>query len=175
MSNGNLNSDAIALAAEIDRLVEDVHSWWRWRNKAEYTFESAFAALYQTYAEFRSLVRYRFLREGQPVNVLPKLRMANDLYIVCPDIGGGCRIQHGHSTWIMAERIGKNFLVNQNVTIGVGKGGKPTIGDNVSIRTGAVVTGAISIGDNVTIAPTAFVNFDVPAGKKVFAPRAIVV
>lgn len=40
--------------------------------------------------------------------------------------------------------------------------GRPTIGNNVTIYTGAVVVGNISIGDNVIIAANAVVRNDVP-------------
>jgi len=62
--------------------------------------------------------------------------------------------------------IGKNCNVGHGVTIGRGitgeRKGRPTIGDNVWIGTGAVLVGKIKIGHNVLIAPNSFVNFDVP-------------
>jgi serine acetyltransferase len=36
------------------------------------------------------------------------------------------------------------------------------------------IFGPITIGDNVVIGPNAVVNFDVPAGKKVFAARSVI-
>jgi serine O-acetyltransferase len=48
------------------------------------------------------------------------------------------------------------------VTLGNGKGGRPTIGDNVSIYTGAIVYGGIRIGNNVKIAAGSVVFHDVP-------------
>ena len=75
----------------------------------------------------------------------------------------------------MADRIGRNFLVNQNVTIGVARGGRPTIGNRVRVCTGAVVVGPLTIGDDVVIAPNAVVDFDVPNGRKVFPARSVIV
>ena len=45
-------------------------------------------------------------------------------------------VQHGFSTISMAESIGKNFYVHQNVTVGWNHDGKPIIGDNVRIFAG---------------------------------------
>lgn len=158
-----------------DNLCADIKSWWEWRNQTPYVLTEAFAQLFSTLSEFRSVVHYRFKESGAERGLLPAGAQANDLYLRTPGIGPGLRVQHGHSTWVIAERIGANFHVNQNVTIGVNKGGKPTIGDNVRVCTGAVIFGAITIGDNVVIAPNAVVNFDVPSGKKVFPARSVIV
>lgn len=42
-------------------------------------------------------------------------------------------------------------------------GGKPTIGNNVTIYAGAVVVGGVSVGDNVVIGANAVVVKDVPS------------
>lgn len=127
---------------------------------------------FNMFPEFRSLTDYRL----QHKNLYPRLPRCEALYFMCNDIGGGCFIQHGHSTRLFAHRIGRNFHVNQNVTIGAGrKSGRPTIGDNVSIRTGAVVVGPIKIGDGAHIGANAVVNFDVPPGAHVVAPRAQII
>ena len=90
------------------------------------------------------------------------LRRERTCYIHTKNIGGGLRVEHGFSSIIVAERIGKNFCFNQNVTVGWGKKGKPIIGDNVRIYTGAVVAGAINIGNNVTISANSLVTVDIP-------------
>lgn len=78
------------------------------------------------------------------------------------NIGGGLFIQHGFSSIIVAQKIGKNFGFNQNVTVGWSKQGKPIIGNNVRIYTGAVVAGNIKIGNNVTISANSVVTIDIP-------------
>lgn len=81
------------------------------------------------------------------------------------NVGKGLMIWHGYSTVINAQRIGENFQVWQNVTIGKKttrmNNDKPVIGDNVSICTGAVCVGEIIVGDNVVIGANATVTKDV--------------
>lgn len=81
-------------------------------------------------------------------------------------IGPGFSLYHRGTVYIGPIKIGKNCTVSHNVVIGrsLKKGiiGRPTLGDNVWIGTGAVVVGPIDIGNDVLIAPNAFVNFDIP-------------
>jgi serine O-acetyltransferase len=74
-----------------------------------------------------------------------------------------------------AESIGSNFYCLQLVTLGNGKGGRPTIGDNVSIFTGATIYGGIRIGNNVKIAAGSVVFHDVPDNCIVAGNPAVVV
>lgn len=77
-------------------------------------------------------------------------------------IGGGLCAGHSFATVVNANRIGKNFTVFQNVTVGVSNGGKPTIGDNVAIYTHSVIVGNISIGNNVVIGASTLINKNIP-------------
>lgn len=81
-------------------------------------------------------------------------------------IGPGLVMMHRYSVIIGPAIIGKNCVLHHNVTIGqrVAKGdhGVPSIGDNVWIGPGAVLTGAIRIGDNVTISAGSVLSKDVP-------------
>jgi len=81
-------------------------------------------------------------------------------------IGPGFHLYHRGTVYIGPITIGKNCTVSHNVVVGrsLKKGiiGRPTLGDNVWIGTGAVVVGPISVGNDVLIAPNAFVNTDVP-------------
>lgn len=72
--------------------------------------------------------------------------------------------------------IGKNCVIFHQVTIGEGKGGAPTIGDNVFIGAGAKIIGNIKIGSNVTIGAGAVVVEDIPNGATVVCqkPRVII-
>ena len=77
-------------------------------------------------------------------------------------LGGGVLTGHPYSTILNAESIGENFYVNHLVTVGEINGKRPTIGNNVSIYTGAIVIGDISIGNNVSIGAGAVVTKTVP-------------
>lgn len=111
--------------------------------------------------EYRGVFYYRlpFLLRQLLNFILPRERT---LYLHTSQIGGGMNVQHGFSTIIVAESIGRNFYVHQNVTVGWNHDGKPIIGDNVRIFTGAVVAGPIHIGNNVTIAANSVVLKDIP-------------
>lgn len=87
-------------------------------------------------------------------------------------IGGGLKIVHGFSSVLSAKSIGRNFEFYQNVTVGWGRDGNPTIGDNVSIYAGAVVAGKIHIGNNVKITANSFVRKDVPDNTLVYGNPA---
>lgn len=114
---------------------------------------SSFIYILYTYKEFRNIViyRYRFFPVFKRYFKLfyPPL---NNLYIEAKEIEGGLFIQHGFSTMISAERIGKNCWINQQVTIGYRDNDKPPIiGDNVMITCGAKVLGSIRVGNHVKI------------------------
>jgi len=79
------------------------------------------------------------------------------------DIDGGLNIAHGTGLVIHARAIGKNCALRQNTTIGEGRGGIPTIGENVYVGANSVIIGKINIGDNVIIGAGAVVTKDVPS------------
>jgi serine O-acetyltransferase len=78
------------------------------------------------------------------------------------NIGKGLLVIHGFSTIINAKKIGDNFTIYQQCTIGHGKTGKPVIGNNVTMYAGAIVIGDITIGDNCIIGAGAVVNKSIP-------------
>lgn len=90
-------------------------------------------------------------------------------------LGGGILTGHPYSTILNAVSIGENFYVNHLVTIGEVNGKRPTIGDNVSINTGAIVIGDIKIGDNSIIGAGAVVVKDVPDNSVVVGNPAKVI
>jgi len=77
-------------------------------------------------------------------------------------IGGGMCAGHSFATVVNANKVGNNFTVFQNVTVGVSHGGKPTIGDNVAIYTHSVIVGNVLIGNNVIVGASTLINKDVP-------------
>jgi len=87
--------------------------------------------------------------------------------ITC-DIGAGLFIGHASNIYIGAEKIGENFSVTHNVTIGYGhtrsgSKGVPTIGNDVWIGTGSVISGEITLGDQVTLAHGSMLSRSVPS------------
>lgn len=79
------------------------------------------------------------------------------------NIGGGMIVQHGFATIVSAKRIGCNFKVYQQVTIGYNhRLEAPLIGDNVEVCCGAKIIGGVHIGDNVLIGANAVVTKDIP-------------
>ena len=93
-----------------------------------------------------------------------------ELYISPEKIGGGLRVLHNMGAVITPYSAGSNLTVGQGVTIGTNTkrdypSGRhnPVIGDNVHISTNAVVIGGITIGDNVLVGAGAVVTKDVPS------------
>ena len=124
----------------------------------------SFIHFMDTQLEFRSLFYYRMGFDSRLISWLAPGE--STIHIITPFIGKGFFINHGHSTQINAKRIGDNFQVWHNVTIGVGKqfdnNSRPTIGNNVKVCAGAIVIGDITIGNNVTIGAGTVVVKSIP-------------
>jgi serine O-acetyltransferase len=138
--------------------------------------------LISRYPEFRNVFYYRIAKERRlRIKVLLELaklfyKPIETLYIMTPSIGPGFFVQHGFSTVIAARSIGENFWVNQQVTIGFSSiDDCPTIGNNVAVKAGAIVIGAISIGDNSVVGAGAVVVKDVPPNCTVVGVPAYIV
>lgn len=73
-------------------------------------------------------------------------------------------LPHGLNGIIVYYRahIGKNVKIYQQVLIGFGNGGAPTIGDNCVIYSGARIIGGVKIGNNCIIGTNSVVTHDVP-------------
>jgi serine O-acetyltransferase len=163
-----------------DVIMADFERWGKILKLEAHSEQDAFIEVFKKRQEFRSLVKYRLkgtslLQEYEKsATPLPSWFYVQNLYLSTVSIGPGLYIEHGFSSIIYAKSIGRNFSFNQNVTVGSGKGGIPTIGDDCTIRTGAVVFGNVSIGNRVKIGANAVVNFDVPDDCTVVAPRATI-
>jgi serine O-acetyltransferase len=112
----------------------------------------------------RSRVAHGLLRPvslalNQAVEIVHKVHVG-------ADVGPGFFIGHPGNIYIGARRIGRNFSVTHNVTIGraPGEGGLPAIGDDVWIGTGSVVFGEVEVGDGATIASGSILSRSVPPG-----------
>lgn len=115
---------------------------------------------------FRNLFYYR-MGEYRSVFISWLLPPERTMTIWCPHIGKGAHFEHSYATYLNAESIGSRFYCLQMVTLGNGKGGRPTIGDDVRIYTGATVFGGVRIGNHATIGAGAVVFQDVPDGATV--------
>lgn len=92
------------------------------------------------------------------------------------NIGGGLVFVHTYGLGISGyARIGKNCTMHQMSTIGFGKGGVPTIGDDVFIGMGAYILGKVKVGNNVRIGAGAIVVEDVPDNCTVVGPKAKII
>lgn len=138
--------------------------------------KSNVAALYKLLCDSRTF-RNIFYYRSKPASLFYRflLKENNTLHLYIDSLGGGIYIQHGTSTIINAKSVGRNFFVNQNVTVGWRTdAGNPIIGDNVRIGTGATVLGNITIGDNVNIAAGAHVIKDIPSNCTVIPSPSII-
>jgi serine O-acetyltransferase len=85
---------------------------------------------------------------------------------ISAEIGPGLFIGHAGNIYIGPTRIGRNFSVTHNVTVGVGHNrgerGIPVIGDDVWVGTGSVIAGAIRIGNRATVTHGSLITRDVP-------------
>jgi len=113
-------------------------------NTGEYV---SFCNMMQKLPEYRFILYNRMpVVLGAILNIiLPKRR----IYFNINNLQGGVQVIHGWSTIVYANKIGKNFKIHQNCTVGNNHNGIPTIGDNVEMFPGSVVAGNIIIGNNV--------------------------
>lgn len=90
-------------------------------------------------------------------------------------IGRGVLFFHPYSTVLNAESIGDNFTCAHLTTLGLGRGGKPIIGNNVHLGANVTIIGNVKIGDNVTIGAGSIVVKNVPDNSVVVGPAAKVI
>lgn len=92
-------------------------------------------------------------------------------------IGPGFHIGHRVGVVITGKaRIGRNFHIRQNTTIGLQHPEQPgmiTIGDNVEVGAHSCILGNdLHIGDDVVIGAMSFVNKDIPAGSTFYTTHS---
>lgn len=115
------------------------------------------------------IAHYLYLRR---IPLLPKfiyrlIYLVNNCHVHYEtEIGEGTVITYGGIGVVIHKnaRIGKNCVIESNVTIG-GRNNNPNvpvIGDNVFIGTGARILGDIHISDNSIIGANAVVIYNVP-------------
>lgn len=83
-------------------------------------------------------------------------------------IAGGLMMPHPNGIVIHpAAVVGPNCLLLQQVTLGLGRGGLPTLEAHVTVGAGAKVLGGIRLGEHCFVGALSVVTHDVP-------PRALV-
>jgi serine O-acetyltransferase len=118
------------------------------------------------YREYRNLAYLRLPLAGLYGWMMPRL---DSLQLYIDDLGPGCFIQHGFATIVAARRIGADFWLNQQVTIGYSNDTDvPVIGDGVTVRPGARIVGKLKVGDGATVGMNTVVTGNVPPGATVF-------
>lgn len=78
------------------------------------------------------------------------------------DCGKGFLGIHPIATFVNADKVGENFTVRNNVTIGASKTGRPTIGNNVIVNANSLIAGKVNIGNNVVVGGGTIVMKDIP-------------
>lgn len=91
-------------------------------------------------------------------------------------IAGGLMMPHPNGIVVHPSVvIGPNCLLLQQVTLGMGRGGVPTLGSHVSVGAGAKVLGAVHLGDHCFVGALTMVARDVPARTLVMGVPARVI
>lgn len=141
-------------------LKADLKNWCEWKEVPYGVF--TFALFFWGYKEFRYIVYKRVGTKANPVRLV--FRSQDHCYIAAPkdQIGPGLIIQHGYYTCLAPKSVGRNFWVNQNVTIPWNGDNQAVIGHDVSIYAGAIVMGGCKIGNGAVISSGAMVNMSVP-------------
>lgn len=146
----------------------DFVAWCKWKKK-DVSFLS-FVKMVVKYPEYRRLLDFR-------LSLMPLARFFRVFTYVSTihtnlfisewngrgNIGPGLLFEHGFSTIVFASKIGANCCINQQVTIGAGRGGAPVLGNNVRVYAGAKIIGNVVIGDDVVVGANAVVVKDVPS------------
>lgn len=148
----------------------DLRRWIDFGGPGEPTEAEAFLRTFSDYKEFRTLffkrqeaAERRIAERGASTLMRRVFKPLAGLHLNTDSIGRSFFILHGDSSHILADRIGDDCLVGQQVTIGTNFGDdRPRIGNNVMIMPGAKVLGGIEIGDNVVVGANAVVTKDVP-------------
>lgn len=120
-----------------------------------------FLFLIHTNAYFRSLFYYRI---GPLWEMLIGWWRPGDKYFTISKtlkMEGGVLLAHPYATILNADKIGKNFNFRHLTTLGGKNGGRPKIGDNVTLGAAVTIIGPVKIGNNVTVGAGSVVVKDV--------------
>ncbi len=134
-----------------------------------------FVRLMTLFPEYRIVFYHRFTEWFYKILYL-FCRPMHTMMLGCLETGPGLFIQHGYCTMVGAKKIGKNCWLSQQINVGsIDETGIPSIGDNVSIYSGAKVLGNITIGNGAIIGANAVVVKDVPENCTVVGVPAYII
>lgn len=158
-----------ALSSRQRHLIEmDVARWNEIHGMEDTLFRSLNWYLTEK-KEFRNLLQHRLKNPSRTLSAWFHFAVArmlwkplDSLYLSTEEIGGGLYIQHGFSTIVNAQRIGKNCRIFQQVTIGAKGEDAPVLEDYVSVTCGAIVLGNVTMHTNSLASAGAVVVKDVP-------------
>ncbi len=111
---------------------------------------------------YRSLFYFRI---GPVLSLLISWYRPGDKYFTISQtlkMGKGCLIAHPYSTILNADSIGDNFSCRHCTTLGYGKNGRPSIGNNVTLGASVTIIGNVKIGNDVIVGAGSIVVKDVP-------------
>lgn len=147
-------------------IIQDIKYWnYKLKNKDNINNYKSLINLLSFNKNFRNLF---YLRVPNIPILLKKIIPENKNLIIHKDIiieGGGVFFYHPFSTIINAKSIGKKCIIRHLTTIGNSgnnENEKPIILDNVDIGANAIIIGNITIGNNVKIGAGAVVTKDIP-------------
>lgn len=150
-----------------EKINADLAIWIRDREPIDCESHMLALGYYLTnYKELRNIVLNRLRRNlGKYIIARILFPPMDTLYIHTPSENiGGVFIRHGFATIIVADEIGENCCVFQQVTVGYNKGEKPRIGNDVTVYAGAIIAGGIEIKNGAAIGAGAVVMHDVSSG-----------
>ena len=153
---------------------QDIQRWAEAKNRkgSHTTLLLHFLA---TSSDFRSIFYFRIKHPiTHALNIYCR-KQINFTIDINTKLEGGILTGHPYSTILNAISIGENFYVNHLVTVGEINGKKPTIGNNVSIYTGAIVIGDITVGNNCSIDAGSVVVKSIPDNCVVAGNPAIII
>lgn len=136
----------------------------RYKNHFGYHCPNIIYLLYLLHTDryFRTLFYYRI---GIVLSTIINWYRPGDRYFKIPQelkMAGGTILYHPYSTILNAEKIGNGFSCAHCTTLGWGNGGRPIIGNNVSLGASVTIIGNVHIGNNVTVGAGSVVVKDVP-------------
>lgn len=154
----------ISADVEVRQILDYEIERWLVLNRFPKRGIRGFLMLLVAFPEYRSLFMFRTGRAW--LRFFAKGQTNLHFHMSSNQIGKGLMIWHGYSTVLNAKRIGEDFQIWQNVTLGKKTtqeiDDRPTLGDRVSVCTGAVVVGDITIGNDVIIGANATVVKNLP-------------